>query len=201
MKLIAHRGIWQEKKDANSKEALQKALESPHYIGVECDVRETKDGKFIIYHDPIYQTKLVGSCLYKEFQKNKNIPLLEDVLKIKCDKIYLLEIKSQNIDKQKFFKLLKKYKRNIYIMSFNERIIRELRSINKEYKYGVLNYILNSDNNYNYDFICLIDSIAKRSVIDSFQKRNIDVIIYATRKIRNNVMCIVDDYKKEKLMK
>ena len=86
-------------------------------------------------------------------------------------------------------------------MSFNERIIRELRSINKEYKYGVLNYILNSDNNYNYDFICLIDSIAKRSVIDSFQKRNIDVIIYATRKIRNNVMCIVDDYKKEKLMK
>ena len=66
----------------------------------------------------------------------KDIILLEDLLKIKTDKIILLEVKETEIDKNKLLKLLNKYKRNYYIMSFNNNIIFEIRKLNNKYKYG-----------------------------------------------------------------
>ena len=62
----------------------------------------------------------------------KDIILLEDLLKIKTDKILLLEIKEREIDKNKLLKLLNKYKRNYYIMSFNNNIIFEIRKLNNK---------------------------------------------------------------------
>ena len=58
MKLIAHRGIWKDKKDKNSLKAINRAISS-NYIGFECDVRETKDKNYIINHDAIYNGKLI----------------------------------------------------------------------------------------------------------------------------------------------
>ena len=80
-------------------------------------------------------------------------------------------------------------------MSFNNNIIFELRKLNKEYKYGVLNYILNSKSDYDLDFICLLDKIANDYIINNFEKRGIEVIIYGTIKIKKDVKYIVDDYK------
>ena len=125
----------------------------------------------------------------------KDIILLEDLLKIKTDKILLLEIKEREIDKNKLLKLLNKYKRNYYIMSFNNNIIFEIRKLNNKYKYGVLNYVLNSKSDYDLDFICLLDGIANDYIINNFEKKGIEVIIYGTIKIKKDVKCIVDDYK------
>lgn len=192
MQLIAHRGIWNKKVKDNSYEALKNGLLSNKYIGIECDIRTTLDKKFIIYHNTLYKGNLVRNTNYKDM---KDILLLEDLLKIKTDKILLLEIKEREIDKNKLLKLLNKYNRNYYIMSFNNNIIFELRKLNKEYKYGVLNYILNSKSDYDLDFICLLDKIANDYIINNFEKRGIEVIIYGTIKIKKDVKYIVDDYK------
>lgn len=192
MQLIAHRGIWNKKVKDNSYEALKNGLLSNKYIGIECDIRTTLDKKFIIYHNTLYKGNLVRNTNYKDM---KDILLLEDMLKIKTDKILLLEIKEREIDKNKLLKLLNKYNRNYYIMSFNNNIIFELRKLNKKYKYGVLNYILNSKSDYDLDFICLLDKIANDYIINNFEKRGIEVIIYGTIKIKKDVKYIVDDYK------
>lgn len=192
MQLIAHRGIWNKKVKDNSYEALKSGLLSNKYIGIECDIRTTLDKKFIIYHNTLYKGNLVRNINYKDM---KDIILLEDLLKIKTDKILLLEIKEREIDKNKLLKLLNKYKRNYYIMSFNNNIIFEIRKLNNKYKYGVLNYVLNSKSDYDLDFICLLDGIVNDYIINNFEKRGIEVIIYGTIKIKKDVKYIVDDYK------
>lgn len=192
MQLIAHRGIWNKKVKDNSYEALKSGLLSNKYIGIECDIRTTLDKKFIIYHNILYKGNLVRNINYKDM---KDIILLEDLLKIKTDKILLLEIKEREIDKNKLLKLLNKYKRNYYIMSFNNNIIFEIRKLNNKYKYGVLNYVLNSKSDYDLDFICLLDGIVNDYIINNFEKRGIEVIIYGTIKIKKDVKYIVDDYK------
>ena len=192
MNLIAHRGLWNKTIKDNSYEALKKGLESNKYIGIECDIRTTYDNKFIIYHNILYKGNLVRNTYYKDM---KNISLLEDLLKIKTNKILLLEIKENDINKTKLLKLLNKYTHNYYIMSFNNKVIEELKKLNNKYKYGVLNYVLNSDADYKLDFICLLDIVANDLIIDNLKKRSIDVIIYGTIKIKKDVKYIIDDYK------
>lgn len=195
MKLIAHRGLWSKDVKDNSYEALKNGLESNKYIGIECDIRTTLDNKFIIYHNSLYNGFLVRNTYFKDL---KNISLLEDLLKIETDKIILLEIKERDINKKKLLKLLNKYKRNYYIMSFNNNVILELRDLNSNYKYGVLNYILNSKSDYDLDFICLLDGITTDKLIKNFTKRGIEVIIYGTIKLKKDVKYIIDDNKLQK---
>ena len=192
MNLIAHRGLWNKTIKDNSYEALKNGLESNKYIGIECDIRTTCDNKFIIYHNILYKGNLVRNTYYKEM---KDISLLEDLLKIKTDKILLLEVKENDINKTKLLKLLNKYNHNYYLMSFNNKVIEELKNLNSKYKYGVLNYVLNSDADYNLDFICLLDIVANDIIVANFKKRGIDVIIYGTIKIKKDVKYIIDDYK------
>lgn len=195
MKLIAHRGLWSKDVKDNSYEALKNGLESNKYIGIECDIRTTLDNKFIIYHNSLYNGALVRNTYFKDL---KNISLLEDLLKIETDKIILLEIKERDINKKKLLKILNKYKRNFYIMSFHNNVILELRDLNSNYKYGVLNYILNSKSDYDLDFICLLDGIATDKLIKNFTKRGIEVIIYGTIKLKKDVKYIIDDNKLQK---
>ncbi len=191
MKLIAHRGLWNDSIKSNSYEAIKKGIESDKYIGIECDIRMTKDEEFIIYHNILYKGSLVKNIYYKDIKND--VCKLEDILKIKTNKIFLLEIKDFNLNTKKLLNILKKYQRNIYIMSFNTKIIEDLRKINNSYRYGILNYILNSDDKYNFDFICLLDIIATDYVITSFQKRNIEVLIYGTITPSKNLTYIIDD--------
>lgn len=195
MKLIAHRGLWSKDVKDNSYEALKNGLESNKYIGIECDIRTTLDNKFIIYHNSLYNGFLVRNTYFKDL---KNISLLEDLLKIETDKIILLEIKERDINKKKLLKLLNKYKRNFYIMSFHNNVILELRDLNSNYKYGVLNYILDSKSDYDLDFICLLDGITTDKLIKNFTKRGIEVIIYGTIKLKKDVKYIIDDNKLQK---
>lgn len=195
MKLIAHRGIWNKYVKDNSYKALLDAINNDKYIGIEFDVRTTLDKKFIVYHNILYKGNLVKNTYYKEM---KDILLLEDLLKINTNKLLLLEIKENDIDKKRLLRLLNKYKRNYYIMSFNTKVIKDLKNMDNKYKYGVLNYILNSDADYNLDFICLLDGIATNNIINNFEKRDIEVIIYGTIKVNKNVKYIVDDAKMTK---
>lgn len=192
MRLIAHRGIWDNFVKDNSYEALKKGLESSKYIGIECDVRVTLDKEFVIYHNVLYKGMLVKYTLYKDMV---GVCKLEDVLKINTDKIILLEVKDFDMDINKFIKILSKYKRNIYIMSFDSKVIKKIKAKNTKYKLGVLNYVFNSDANYDLDFICLLDAIDTKKIVESFIKRGILVIIYGTITPKNDLIYIVDDIK------
>ena len=192
MKLIAHRGIWNKHIKDNSYEAIKKGLESDKYIGIECDIRETKDKKFILYHNILYKGELIKNKYYSELE---GVSLLESILKINSDKLFLLEIKDFNMDIDAFLKLLNKYKRNIYVMSFDINIIKRIRKVTSNYKLGVLNYILNSEYNYDLDFICLLNVLANAKVLDYFKKKNIEVIIYGVKNVNKNLTYIVDDNK------
>ena len=192
MKLIAHRGIWNKYIKDNSYEAIKRGLESDKYIGIECDIRETKDKKFILYHNALYKGELIKNKYYSEL---KGISLLESILKINSNKLYLLEIKDFNMDINAFLKLLNKYKRNIYIMSFDINIIKRIRKITSDYKLGVLNYILNSEYNYDLDFICLLNVLASDKVLNYFKSKNIEVIIYGVKNVNKNLTYIIDDNK------
>lgn len=191
-KYIAHRGIYNKNVSDNSYKALYDGLLSYKYIGIETDVRVTKDNVFILYHDVLYKGKLVKNVFYKDMV---NVTKLEDILKINNDKIILLEIKDFDIDVKKFIKLINKYNKNIMIMSFDANVIKKIKKITNKYKLGVLNYVLNSDSDYNFDFICLLDIIATDYVIESFKKRNIDVLIYGVVNDNRNLTYIIDDYK------
>lgn len=191
-KYIAHRGIYNENVSDNSYKALYDGLLSYKYIGIETDVRVTKDNVFILYHDVLYKGKLVKNVFYKDMD---NVSKLEDILKINTDKIILLEIKDFDIDVKKFIKLINKYNKNIMVMSFDANVIKKIKKITNKYKLGVLNYVLNSDSDYNFDFICLLDIIATDYVIESFKKRNIDVLIYGVVNDNRNLTYIIDDYK------
>lgn len=195
MNLIAHRGIWNKMIKDNSYKALLDGLNSEKYIGIECDIRTTLDKRFIVYHNILYKGNLVKNTYFKDM---KDILLLEDLLKINTDKLLLLEIKENDIDKKRLLRLLNKYQRNYYIMSFDTKVIESLKVLDNKYKYGVLNYILNSDADYNLDFICLLDGIATNNIINNFEKRGIEVIIYGTIKVNKNVKYIVDDIKMPK---
>lgn len=191
-KYIAHRGIYNENVSDNSYKALYDGLLSYKYIGIETDVRVTKDNVFILYHDVLYKGKLVKNVFYKDMD---NVSKLEDILKINTDKIILLEIKDFDIDVKKFIKLINKYNKNVMIMSFDVNVIKRVKKITNRYKLGILNYVLNSDSDYNFDFICLLDIIATDYVIESFKKRNIDVLIYGVVNDNRNLTYIIDDYK------
>ena len=197
-KFIAHRGIWNDSVKDNSYQALYNGLLSEEYIGIETDVRVTKDNVFVLYHDPLYNGKLVKNVYYKDMV---DVCRLEDILKIKTDKIILLEIKDFNMDVKKFIKLIDKYKRNVMIMSFSTLVINKIKTLNTKYKLGVLNYIINSDSNYDYDFICLLDIISNNFVIERLKKRNIEVLIYGVIDILEDATYIIDDNKLKGLAK
>lgn len=193
MKFIAHRGLWGETVKPNSYEAILDGLNSNKYIGIETDVRVTKDGVFIIYHDALYKGTLVKQTLYKDIKRDAI--KLEKILNINTNKILLLEIKDFNMDVKRFLKVLNSYRRNIMLMSFDTKVITSIKNITSKYKVGVLNYILNSDSDYHFDFICLLDVISTDLVIESFKKRNIEVLIYGTIKPDRDLTYIIDDNK------
>ena len=196
MKLIAHRGVVNKDIKENTLKAFNAAIKDNKYVGFELDVRQTKDKKFVIHHDLLHNNKFISDYDYKEI-KNE-MPKLSDVLKLDTDKIILIEIKDYKIDYQLFLKLINKYfNKNIYVMSFHNNVIKRLEKLNCSFKLGVLNYFINTEVNYGYDFICYINSFINSKVIKYCDKHNIDLFSYAIydkkQIINQKIYYIVDD--------
>jgi len=180
-KLIAHRG---EKKSSeeNSLAAFFDAING-EYVGFECDVRMTKDKKFVIYHDALFKGKLVKTLDYEVFQK-ENIVLLEDVLGIQTEKIMMIDIKDPFINLELFQKVLDKYpNKKIFVMSFYDNVIRKLFAFKRTYYVGILNYVLNTETkHFDYDFLCVLNAILNSKIIHDYQTRNKKLFVYGVKK-------------------
>ena len=184
-KLIKHRGMHNEDYIENTYEGIKEAFLNPLYSGVEFDVRETIDHELIIFHNPLYNGKLIKDTLYKELPKY--VPRLKDILEIKTDKIFLVEIKNMQ-SFSKFIKLLNHYQnKNIYVMSFYKDLIDKVRVPNRTYKIGLLNYVFNTTNESD-DFIVLIDSMINDNTLKMIRK--MEVFSYGVSKNKK-------DYKRK----
>lgn len=104
---IGHRGTRTDF-DENTIDAFKKAIEyGSNYI--EFDVRKTKDGKFIIFHDTTLDRTTTSSGLLKNYNfedlrkiktrlNNFDIPLLLEVLiKLKGEIKFIIELKDDNL--------------------------------------------------------------------------------------------------------
>ena len=194
---IAHRGKVSASSKENTLESFKKAIDDNKYQGFELDVRTTKDKELIVFHDFFNNANLINKTMKNDL--DKDICLLEDVLKLDTDKIILIEIKEKDIDVNKLNGLLLKYfKKNIYVMSFYKEPIKKLLQLNPIYKCGILNYLFNSEISYNeYDFIVLLDKTLTANLISYFQSRKLEVFSYGITKNNflypSNVYYIVDD--------
>lgn len=194
MDYIAHRGDYTNLKDSNSLKSLKDALDNPKFMGIETDIRVTKDKKYVLYHNAFFKDSLVKNTNYKDM-KEENVALLKDLLEIDTDKILLLEIKDFNMDIDRFLNFLNGYGKNVYLMSFSSKVIEKIHKKTSKYKLGVLNYVLNTKDDYKYDFICLLNDILTDYIITSFKKRNIMVLGYGIRKnskLTYNIPYIID---------
>ncbi len=179
MKYIAHRGLRDNKYEENTIEAFQNAIENPNVSGFEFDIRVTKDHYFVVHHNAFIKGDLIKNKTYRYLKKEYNLPLLSDVLKLETDKIMLIEIKDTHLPFKKLNRLLKKYSyRNLYVMSFHNSVIYKLCEYRCTAKLGILNYILNSEADYNLDFIGLINDLSNRKLIDNYKKREVEVFLY-----------------------
>ena len=173
-KLIAHRGSHKFVKE-NSLFSFFNAI-NENYYGFECDVRESKDQKLFIYHNMLYEGKL-----FKNLNSNEIMcDTLESTLELNTNKIILLEIKDPFINIDNLVKTLRKYKsKNIYVMSFYNNVIDKLNILDKTYKVGILNYVLNTtENHFKYDFICILRPFLNDKIINFVKKNNKELFVY-----------------------
>ena len=103
--LIAHRGYWKTDPPTaeNSLQALANAQKLNIY-GIECDVRMSKDGVMIVYHDDYHGTMEISESNFADLDKLKikngeNIPTLKEYLekgKKKLSLKLMIELKPIN---------------------------------------------------------------------------------------------------------
>ena len=86
MKYIIHRGITSKKNSDNSYMAIKRALFDKESIGVEFDIRLTKDKKIVLSHDSVLGINYIENMNYKDIIKHKYLTTLDKILDIDTDK-------------------------------------------------------------------------------------------------------------------
>ena len=111
-------------------------------IGVEFDIRLTKDKKIVLSHDSVLGINYIENMNYTDIIKHKYLTTLDKILDIDTDKILLIDIKVNNNYKllgDILLDILKNTDKNIYLMSFNKKIIKYLNKKTK-YKKGIISF-------------------------------------------------------------
>ena len=149
MKYIIHRGITSKDIKENSYTAIKKAIKDKESIGVEFDIRLTKDHKIVLSHNSLINLNVIEETNYSDLIKNNYLTTLDKILDIDTNKIFLIDIKTNNNYKvfgDILMNTINKYNKNIYLASFDKNIIRYIKS---KYKKGIIT-LLYKRNNYNF---------------------------------------------------
>lgn len=150
MKYIIHRGITSKNIKENSYLAIKKAIKDKESIGVELDIRLTKDKKIVLSHNSLINLKVIEETIYSDLIKNNYLTTLDKILDIDTNKIFLIDIKTNNNYKvfgDILMNTLNNYNKNIYLASFDKNIIKYIKS---KYKKGIITLLYRRNN---YDFI------------------------------------------------
>lgn len=121
----------------NTIKAFDKAIEM-NSDAIELDIRKTKDGQIVVFHDPTFLDKHINDYQYLELneaakQNNFEVPLLIDVLKIYKGRILLdIEIKEEGYEEEILKMILSVLSYNEFnIRSFSEKTIRTIKELDK----------------------------------------------------------------------
>src|SRR5690554_4893932 len=150
-----HRGLHSEKVSENSLESFKLAIEKNYAI--ELDIRVTKDGNWIVFHDDNL-LRMTGSNIkikdllfdelnnYKLINNNEKIPLLSDVLDLVNNKVPLLieikHIKKTRKNLKNLFEILDNYKGDFAVFSFSPIIVYLIKKYRKNYIRGQISSFL-----------------------------------------------------------
>lgn len=147
---VAHRGLWGGDIVENSITAYQNAIDNGYPI--EIDLYSTTDGEIVCFHDKTLKrmTGKDGFVYEKTFAELKSyslngtaekIPAFSEVLSLCENKTPLLiEFKNQpnNDYVEKAVEMLKNYKGEFAVQSFNPKIINKIKKLAPEFIRGVL---------------------------------------------------------------
>jgi len=193
-KIIAHRGIHNNKIKENTYLAIMNAFNNKNIVGVEFDIRLTKDNEIVVIHDDYINRTSNGigkveKMTLKELRKynygTKNfyqsIPLLNKILDINTDKLFLIEIKTDNNNENfanELIKVINKFKnKNMCYASFDKNILDLLRKKNKNISIGKI-CLNNRIKSYKYNFYLLFSKFINVKSIDNLLDKNKDVFIW-----------------------
>jgi len=126
--IIAHRGASSLSKE-NTIESFEKAIACDSDM-IEFDVRKTRDGICIVYHDEFINDKMINELKYKQIKEiDESIPTLEEVLKLTKGKIRLdVELKEDAYEEEVIKMLLRYFKEDEFVItSFNDKSLRTIK--------------------------------------------------------------------------
>ena len=151
--MYAHRGLHNEERAENSMSAFKAAVDGG--FGIELDIRLSKDGKLVVFHDDTLD-RVCGRegrvidftadelATFKLSGTNDGIPLFSDVLSLVDGKIPLLvEIKENAGDStvsHATCEILKGYKGEFIIESFNPMSLKVVKENYPEIPRGILSH-------------------------------------------------------------
>ncbi|HUV44914.1 MAG TPA: glycerophosphodiester phosphodiesterase [Dehalococcoidales bacterium] len=140
---IAHRGFTRDFPD-NTLESFEAAIRIP-VDAIECDVRETADGHFVIYHDAELSGRDIGHLSLSEIKDTRlrgrfRIPTLEETLDL-CHERVRLNVEVKRVDSlARFLDILRAgiQPDEVFLTSFNRDLVMELASLAPDIRRGVI---------------------------------------------------------------
>lgn len=142
--VIAHRGAWGPGTPNEPADNTLEAFEAAIALGVdmiELDVRRTRDGQLVVFHDARVKTVATSSLRYEELKTKHKArpPLLADVLKLTQDRIALnLEIKETGYVEDTIALLRPFGLERCLVSSFLDDVVREAKTLAPQLRTGLL---------------------------------------------------------------
>ncbi len=200
IKITAHRGSSTFYPDNTFVSMNEAVLERADYI--EIDVRVTKDGKIVVFHDKnlkrvcnlnmkiedmtLKEIKNIDNGSYKnQLFKGEKIPTLEEVFERYKDKIKFnlhLKVSDKNdILIKEVDKIIDKYhmNSNVIITCSNREIIEKYKKENPKSKTGlIMGKNINKIENCSCDLFSLKYDLVSKEVVDKIHKNNKEVHVW-----------------------
>lgn len=157
----AHRGLHDATRAENSMSAFRAAKE--HGFGIELDVRLSKDGELVVFHDDDLKRMTGVDGKVNEYTKDElakmsllgtedGVPTLREVLELIDGAVPLLiEIKSKNGKEgtaEKLVEVIKDYKGEFIVESFNPLSLRVIKKARPDVLRGILSMEYTKDERY-----------------------------------------------------
>ena len=139
-KIISHRGRTSNASPDNTLQSIGDAIDL-NIDMVEFDVRRTRDGQIVCFHDAeIDDTPLTDLSFFEITEMNPMIPTLEQVLWLSKGKIEVdVELKETGYENEVIDMILDYFEYSNFIMkSFDRKVVRRIKEIDRKVYTGLL---------------------------------------------------------------
>lgn len=185
---IAHRGFTRNHPD-NTLEAFSAAIELG-VDGIECDVQETADNNFIIFHDNnIKETRISDMSLADiqqvRIQDNYRIPTLNETLEL-CHRHTFLNLELKQVSSiDKLLQILQATMTpdELLLSSFQSTLITKLRDLTPDFRYGILTGLQIKDftelmNSTRAQVMLPMFASVTMTMVDKLHNSNLSIIVW-----------------------